>query len=389
MLATSRPYLCLAVFGLVLLPAQAASLLDNPAAFDPAARLYTGIDMRGFSDPLPLASLSDDDWGRQLRSQRGRERAQLDGRAQLAGEERGWHLSVFARRDGVAQASADTVRLARQIEQGQGFAAGQRYALDYRMDYWTSRGLRLGKALNFSLGEAGQLDLGLAAQYFKQVDIKIERFIGTAYSNASQQLQFSGVRETAGSLMRTDNPARFNPYMRDGKPSGRGYALDLGLRWQGRSGWGVELAGFDLAAKLKGRDMPRSYQQGSFLYDSDGDLIGNADGSPAVQGRDSRGELTLRPKASWQGELSWQQAAWQAGLGWQYRDQLHQARLSGRYKLDESVWLGLAFTPRTKLVELSAGGPWLSVYLGSSALDSTEAHALAAGLRFTLPLQTW
>ncbi|PHV09756.1 hypothetical protein [Chitinimonas sp. BJB300] len=381
--------LLLILTGLGSAPVWAASLQDNPAGFDPQASLQFGLDVQAFSDPIPLLRLNDDDWGRRLKGRHQREHAFLDGWAIAGAEEQGWHMSVLARRYGVAHANQDTVLLAQQIEQRLPFNAGQRYALDYGMDYWTGRGFRLGKSFSFPIAKFGQLDAGLAVQYLKSVDFKTENFVGVAQANANQQLEFTGRRETAGSLMNTSDLTRFNRFVAAGNPSGYGYALDIGLRWRGANGWQAELAGFDLAARIKGRDIPRSYQSGSFLYSKDGDLIGNADGSPAVLGRDSRGDLALRPKANWLADLRWRGTQWQGGLAWRYVDGLSLPRLHGEYLLMSENWLGLAYTPRTGLVECSLSNPWLALSLASSNASVNQARALAMGFRLTLPFQPW
>ncbi|MGQ5524405.1 hypothetical protein ACUHMQ_14255 [Chitinimonas sp. PSY-7] len=368
---------------------RSASLQSNPAGFDPLVSLQFGLDVQAFSDPLPLLSLNDDDWGLKLKSRNQREHAFLDGWAFAGGEEQGWHVTALARRYGVAHANRDTVLLAQQIEQRLPFDPNQRYELDYGVDYWTGRGFRVGKAFNFPIAKLGQLDVGLAVQYLKSVDIKTESFVGTAQSNANQQLQFTGRREAAGSLMNTSDPTRFNPFFAAGDPSGYGYALDVGLRWRGDNGLQAELAGFDIAARIRGKDMPRSYQSGSFLYTKDGDFIGNADGSPAVLGRDSRGNVVLRPKSNWLADVRWRREQWQGGLAWRNTDGLSLPKVHGEYQFMPTNWLGLAYTPRTGLVECSISNSWVSFLLASSNANVDKARALGMGLRLTLPLQSW
>jgi hypothetical protein len=163
--------------------------------------------------------------------------------------------------------------------------------------------------------------------------------------------------------------------------------VDLGARWTLSERWQLELAGFDLAARLDGHDMPASVRVGRFLYDGQGRLIGHADGSAAVQGQDSRGDMRIRPQARWLGRLGWQQQAWQVDLLWQSHAGVREVELAGRRTLaDSGYWIGASATARNTALGLSAGNDWCSVGVTLSNPRVGSARTLGAALRLNLPL---
>ncbi len=388
----------LAPWGLALLaaalavPAAAGTLADvladNPARIAPAGiRLQAQAGVDAFSDPAALLRLDDDDWGRDARSRHGSNHAQLAARAAVGVEAGGWRLQALTRSGGVAQASADAVRLLSLLNRGEPPGSGERFGLDYRLDFWRASGLAIGRGWRWTPAAGQQLDVGVSLQYLARLELLREAFSGTATPAGTDRMLFDGQHLRAGNRMRTDDPSRFNPFVRDGRPGGHGRALDLGARWTLSPHWQLELAGFDLAARLDGRDMPESLRVGRFLYDGEGRLIGNADGAAAVQGQDRRTDLRLRPAARWVGRLGWQQAAWQLELLCQSQAGVRQVELGGRRQLgDGGYWVGASMTARNPALGLSAGNDWFSVGLVVSNPRTADARALGAVVRVNVPL---
>jgi hypothetical protein len=362
------------------------TLADSPARFVSDTRLLANAQVQGFSDPVPLLRLEGDDWGQHVRVRGARDHAQLQAKLDVGFEMRGWHLSAIARQGGDANASADAVRLAGAINRDEDPALDAAYALDYQMNYWRGQGLRFGGAWQWDLAAGGHLRLGMAAYYLNRVDLLQQELQGQAVPTGANTMLFQGHQLRAGSLMKTSNPARFNPYVRDGSPAGHGHGLDLGANWQISPQWQAELAAFDLASKLSGSDMPRSVRDGRILYDTEGNLIGNADGSAALQGLDSRGDMVMRPQARWLARIAWQQGEWQTDLLLQHHAGVSQMELAGRRSFESGWWLRATAAPRTRSLGLGGGNEWASLSISSSALRARDAHALSIGLRLSWPL---
>ncbi len=373
-------------------PARAGALgdalADNPARIAATGtRLQADLRADAFSDPAAPLRLDDEDWGRHARSRHALNHAQLAVQASVGVETRGWRLRALTRSGAVATASADAVTLLGLLNRDAAPGSGTRFDLDYRLDFWRATGLGLGRSWRWAPAPGHQLEMGAGVQVLGRLELLHEVFTGTATPAGPDRMLFDGQHLRAGNRMRTDDPGRFNPFVRDGSPGGHGHAFDLGARWTFGGPWQLELAGFDLGARLKGRDMPESLRTGRFLYDGDGRLIGNADGSAAVQGQDRRGTLDLRPRARWTGRLGWQQQAWALDLLWQSHAGVRQAELAARRLLgDGGWWAGASLTTRNTALGLSAGNEWLSLGLSLSQPRPREARALGTALRLQLPL---
>lgn len=364
------------------------ALADNPARITAAGiRLQAQAGVDAFSDPVALLRLDDKDWGRHAHSRHGRNHAQLAARAAAGVEAGGWRLQALTRGSGVARASADAVNLLGLLGRDEPPGSGERFDLDYRLDFWRASGLSLGRGWRWAPAAGQLVEFGASLQVLTRIELLHEAFSGTATPAGGDRMLFDGLRLRAGNRMRTDDPSRFNPFVRGGDPRGHGRALDLGARWTLSERWQLELAGFDLAARLDGRDMPESLRVGRFFYDGEGRLIGNADGSAAVQGRDRRADMRLRPPPRWLGRLGWQRHGWQVDLLAQMQAGVRQLELAGRRQLgDDGWWIGASVAPRNTALGLSAGNGWLSVGLVLSHPRVDEARALGAALRLNLPL---
>lgn len=360
----------------------------SPAHIAPTGtRLQALASVDAFSDPAALLRLGDDDWGRHARSRHAVNHAQLFSQAAVGVEFAGWQLQALTRSGGIARASADAVRLLALLNRGEPPGSGERFDLDYRLDYWRANGLALGRSWRWAPAAGQLLELGASAQLLTGIELLQETFRGTATPAGVDRMLFDGLHLRAGNRMRTDDPSRFNPYVRDGHPGGQGQSLQVGARWTLSSQWQLELAGFDLAARLDGHDMPESVRTGRFLYDGSGRLIGNADGAAAVQGDDRRTDLRLRPAARWVGRLGWQRQGWQVDLLGQSQAGVPQVELAARHALgDSGCWVGASVTARNPALGLSAGNEWLSVSVATSNPRTAEARALGATVRVNLPL---
>ncbi|MFG6432626.1 hypothetical protein [Roseateles sp. LYH14W] len=364
------------------------ALADNPARIAPAGiRLQAQASVDAFSDPAALLRLDDQDWGRHARSRHASNHAQLAGKAAVGVEAGGWRLQALTRSGGIARASADAVTLLGLLSRDEPPGSGEHFDLDYRLDFWRASGLSLGRGWRWAPAAGQLVEVGASLQVLTRIELLHETFSGTATPAGADRMLFDGQHRRAGNRMRTDDPSRFNPFVRDGNPRGHGRALDLGARWTLSERWQLELAGFDLAARLDGRDMPESLRVGRFLYDGEGRLIGNADGAAAVQGQDRRGDLRLRPQPRWLGRLGWQQQGWQVDLLAQSQAGVRQLELAGRRQLgDGGWWIGASMAARNTALGLSAGNAWFSVGLVLSHLRADQARALGAALRLNLPL---
>ena len=388
----SRLLLALPLCAALAAPAEAGTLsdtlADNPARIAPTGtRVQADARVDAFSDPAALLRLDDKDWGRHASSRHALNHAQLAMRASAGVEARGWRLSALTRTGGIATASADTVMLLGLLNRGEAPGSGTSFDLDYRLNYWRADGLSVGRSWHWTPAPGQRLELGASLQYLGRIEMLREVFTGTATPAGPDRMLFNGQHLRAGNRMRTDDPSRFNPFVRDGNPGGHGRAVDLGARWTLSERWQLELAGFDLAARLDGRDMPESLRVGRFLYDAQGRLIGNADGSAAVQGQDRRAELSMHPRARWLGRLGWQQHAWQLDLLWQSHAGVREIELAGRRNLgDSGCWIGASATARNAALGLSAGNAWFSAGLTLSHPRAGAARTLGAALRLNLPL---
>lgn len=364
------------------------ALADSPARIAATGtRLQAGLRADAFSDPAALLRLDDPDWGRHARSRHALNHAQLAVQAAAGFETQGWRLQLLSRTGGVATATADTVTLLGLLNRDEPPGSGTRFDLDYRLDFWRATGLALGRSWRWAPAPGQWLEVGAAAQLLGRLELLHEVFTGTATPAGPDRMLFDGQHLRAGNRMRTDDPGRFNPFVRDGHPGGHGHAFDLGARWSFAGQWQLEVAGFDVGARLKGRDMPESLRTGRFLYDGEGRLIGNADGSAAVQGQDRRGPLDLRPRARWIGRLGWQQQAWALDLLWQSQAGVRQAELAARRTLGCSgYWVGASLTARNPALGLSAGNHWFSAGVALSHPQPGQARALGTALRVQVPL---
>jgi hypothetical protein len=381
-----------ALCGGLVAPAMAgtlgAALADNPARIAAAGiRLQAQAGVDAFSDPAALQRLGDDDWGRHARSRHASNHAQLAAKAAVGFEAGGWRLQALTRTGGAARASADAVRLLGLLSRAEAPGSGERFDLDYRLDYWRASGLSLGRSWRWAPAAGQLVEFGASLQALTRIELLHEVFSGTAAPAGADRMLFDGLHLRSGNRMRTDDPSRFNPFVRDGNPGGHGRALDLGARWTLSERWQLELAGFDLAARLDGRDMPESLRVGRFLYDGEGRLIGSADGAAAVQGQDRRADMHLRPQARWLGRLGWQHGPWQLDLLGQSHAGVRQLELAGRRQLgDGGYWMGASVAARNAALGLSAGNAWFSIGLVLSHPRASEARALGAALRLDLPL---
>lgn len=364
------------------------ALADNPALIAPTGiRLQAQAGADAFSDPAALLRLDDDDWGRHARSRHASNHAQLAAKAAVGFEAGGWRLQALTRTGGIARASADAVRLLGLLNRDEPPGSGERFSLDYRLDFWRASGLSLGRGWRWTPAAGQLIEVGASVQVLTRIELLHEVFSGTATPAGPDRMLFDGLHLRAGNRMRTDDPSRFNPFVRNGDPRGHGHALDLGARWTLSPQWQLELAGFDLAARLDGRDMPESLRVGRFLYDGEGRLIGNADGSAAVQGQDSRGDMRLRPAARWVGRVGWQQPGWRLDLLAQSQAGVRQIELAGRRQLgDGGWWAGASVTARNPALGLSVGNDWFSVGLALGHLRPAQARALGAAVRVDVPL---
>jgi hypothetical protein len=388
----SRPLLALPLCAGLAAPAAAGTLgdalADNPARIAPTGtRLQADARVDAFSDPAALLRLDDPDWGRHARSRHALNHAQLGMEASAGFEAGGWRLKALTRSGGVATASADTVTLLGLLNRHEAPGSGTSFDLDYRLNFWRADGLSLGRGWHWTPSPGQRLEVGASLQVLGRIELLQEVFTGTATPAGPDRMLFNGQHLRAGNRMRTDDPSRFNPFVREGNPGGHGRAVDLGARWTLSERWQLELAGFDLAARLDGHDMPASVRVGRFLYDGQGRLIGNADGSAAVQGQDSRGDMRIRPQARWLGRLGWQQQAWQADLLWQSHAGVREVELAGRRTLaDSGYWIGASATARHAALGLSAGNDWCSVGVTLSNPRVGSARTLGAALRLNVPL---
>jgi len=362
-------------------------LADNPARIAPTGlRLQAQAGVDAFSDPAAPLRLDDEDWGRHARSRHASNHAQLAAKAAVGFEAGGWRLQALTRTGGIARASADAVRLLGLLNRDEPPGSGERFDLDYRLDFWRASGLSLGRGWRWTPAAGQLVEVGASVQVLTRIELLHEVFSGTATPAGPDRMLFDGLHLRAGNRMRTDDPSRFNPFVRDGDPRGHGHALDLGARWTLSPQWQLELAGFDLAARLDGRDMPESLRVGRFLYDGEGRLIGNADGSAAVQGQDSRGDMRLRPAARWVGRVGWQQPGWQLDLLAQSQAGVRQFELAGRRQLgDGGWWAGASVTARNPALGLSVGNEGFSVGLALGHPRPAQARALGASVRVNVP----
>ncbi|HEU6454435.1 MAG TPA: hypothetical protein VN201_03110 [Roseateles sp.] len=366
------------------------TLADSPARIGAAGaglRLVANAQVDAFSDPAALLRLDDDDWGIHARSRHALNHAALASQASAGVESDQWRLVALSRSGGVATATPDAVRLLGLLDRKAAPGSGERFVLDYRLDYWQARGLSLGRSWRWLPVEGQRIELGAAVQYLAGIELLHQVFNGTATPAGPDRMVFDGQNLVAGNRMNTDDPSRFNPFVKSGHPAGHGHSLNLGLRWTLSDHWQLELAGFDIAARLNGTDMPESLRVGKFLYDGEGRLIGNADGTAAIQGLDRRSRLTLRPRTRWVGRAGWQDRLWGFDLLAQTQAGVRRLEMAARRNVGESgYWIGASVTTRNTGFGLTAGNQWFSVGLSTSHLRIGDARAISAATRISWPL---
>ncbi len=363
-------------------------LADSPSRIGGSGtRLVASATVNAFSDPAALLRLDDDDWGSHARSRGALNHAAMIATAAVGVESAGWRVLALTRTGGVATATPDAVTLLGLLSRNEAPVSSKSFALDYRLDYWRADGLSLARSWQFRPADGQTVEVGAAVQYLTRIKLLHQVFSGTASPAGADRMLFDGQNLKAGNLLRTDDPSKFNPFVRDGHPGGHGQALDVGARWAPSDHWQLEVAGFDIAARLKGKDMPESQRLGKFLYDGQGRLIGNADGSAAVQGLDRRIDLTVRPRTRWIARVGWQGGSWGFDVLGESQAGVHQLEVAARRTLgNEGYWIGASATARNPSLGLSVGNQWLSVGLATSRPKLGDARSLGASARISVPI---
>ncbi|MEW9900555.1 hypothetical protein ABWL39_18205 [Chitinivorax sp. PXF-14] len=373
-----RHSLVLAVMFAIQSAAMASPLaISNPAEIATVATSRLDFELYGANDPIDVMKASKS-WSDHVRCCQGNNFALFQTKLELAGDAKGWRLGVFHRRDALAQGNDDVIRLAPLLDRGDVLTPGSTYDVDYRMEYFAANGVRLGRAMAFDAGGLGKFRSGVALSYLRGTRVRLEHGAGHADVATADKLSFYGIRERLDSGLNTGDPNQFNPYVREGNPSGDGFSTDVGISWELPQGVKINAVVSDLGARIRWRDIPQTVTAGAVTYDNNGKLVGAENGAASLVEQDSRVAVTQRLKEKWLVNASAPFGAYRALAELSYIDGLWIPQIGGAYVVNERTTVGLSYDTRFKAWQMQMS--WLGLGLSLYASDLNLARASALGL---------
>ena len=156
-----------------------------------------------------------------------------------------WSVSAFARYDYLIEANDDTAELAFRSENDLPVPPGRDYQIKLRVNHSRSRGFKIG----YSWQPLDTLSFKFAAAY-----LSADSLLDGGGSGELQMLD-TGIYDGYAFVDYT--------YSRDPlfdrqvpKQKGRGYAVDVGFRWQATPRWRVSFSAYDVIARIRWPDAP-------------------------------------------------------------------------------------------------------------------------------------
>lgn len=240
---------------------------SNVLAFDPLGisnpahhHSQTAVLVHGrafaANDFLPAKTLiRNTPWEQNYHPKAGRNIALLNGSFEASVLWNGLRVGYVARQDWFAQANRDGLDIYRSFDLKQALQTGQSGRLDYEMVGYTAQGLALGGAFERALGQSDwHVAAGFGLNLLKGHSYRHDIWQTSLNTIASGVTVINGRVERDHARMKRDifrDPVNFGS-----TPSGRGYALDLGLSFRHSNGWRVEWAAKDLLGEMRWRNIP-------------------------------------------------------------------------------------------------------------------------------------
>jgi hypothetical protein len=288
-------------------------------------------------------------------------------------------LGLLAREEWDAHATRDLLDAVVANHDGKPFETGRNYRLAYQLQMFQAGGIRLRRVLTLASSFTGRLQLGIGISLLRAIQGRQEWGYGSATATSPEY----AIGTATWTRIDSNTPGGFNPFVGMPQPSGWGYATDLDLRAELRTGTSAYLAIMDPESRIYWRDIAdstRSFDDATIRYNADFNR------EALLTGRDSRVDSVQRLPVGYR--LAIDQPVgerWHLQLSDDVLEGYHFPALGVRYGSRERL-IGADFDTRTRAVEISARWHAVAAAVATNRFPLSEATALAVSLQFVRTL---
>ena len=285
-------------------------------------------------------------------------------------------VGVVAREEWDAQATRDLLDALVANHDGKPFQAGRTYRLAYQLQMFQAAGIRLRRVLTLAHSRAGRLQLGIGITLLRATQSREEWGNGLAVATGPEY----AVGTAAWTRIDTGRMSGFNPFVGIPHPSGWGYATDLELRGQWRTGTVLDLVVMDPESRIYWRDIGESirrFDDATIRYNTD------LNRDALLTGIDSRIGRVQRLPVKYRLAIDQTVAdGWRVRLSDDVIAGYHFPAVGTRYGSPQR-FIGAGFDARTGAVQICARWHGLEALVAANRFPLEEATALAASLKIS------
>lgn len=330
-----------------------------------ASDLYFSSESFAYSEPVPINSLLND-WHGEFS---GGSDAVLFHKAEVGFRYDGWSLGLLHRFDYVFHGSEEGVEFYYKTQNQLPLIANHDYPIDVEVSHFEVAGLKFGKEWQLR----DDITFTFSLSWLKGVSLREGELFGNATTGSSTtDYDISLFVEDYYSEGDLFNRANVKPY---GRPDGKGYAVDIGVKWKVSDRFKIEAEVTDLLGKLWWDQAPYT----------------KADINPVAKVYDSQGYVHYTPALSgiegftdYQQKLPWRMQAdaeydWTDDVSitghWLHTNYLDLVDVGARWRPGSSLVYSAGYGLKTKALMLGLHGKFGGIALASDSLDFNQAHA--------------
>jgi hypothetical protein len=227
--------------------------LRNPASISANDGEFVYASALLASTFTPLADATSEQW-HNYAPQGGNNLDLVSVHAGLGFTRYGVMLGVLQRMDWLGQAQKGTLDVYRAQQLNLPLPVGASYPIQYELKGFEASGVSVGKA--FQWEPAGQVvQIGLTGSLLQGSRVKSQSATGRATALGANTLGVEGFTSNKDSHLNTVANS-FNTNVQNGAPSGSGYSVDLGLRFEHENGMRFEWTMADALGEMHWSDIP-------------------------------------------------------------------------------------------------------------------------------------